>query len=301
MQQYLAIFKEVRYILAEQGLKDEAISDNYQSVFSKLNPNPFTFQQVMVDYLAEFSVKSLDFVDQHFWSNGIRVRRCGDELMVTSVTADMRFVVGDRITHLSGDAVSALAERYRKLLFNEPPDRQDWHPILKKQHQAVVRRGEETYEFDLKAFEENGETEPFCRGAYSEVIVQHVRGLFHYLNEAEGPQLIDIRDAYGVIPEDRIDGMVQNLPAGSVVLIDALTKGSAERFASKLNPAQLVGQETYGQAEPLTKKPLGEQFFIYSSGKDSTVIPGTMVKLKGEADVVRETGIELLNNLGEEI
>ncbi|GGA97213.1 hypothetical protein ERX37_03905 [Macrococcus hajekii] len=295
MQQYLTIFKEVRGILEQQGLKDEAISDNYQSIFTKLNPNPFTFQQVMVDYLSEFGVKSLDFVDQTFWSNGIRVRRSEKGLIVTAVTGDNRFVVGDKITHLSGDSVQQLSDRYQKLLFNELVDRQDWLPILKKQHSAALLRGDQTYTFDLKAFDENGETEVYKRNGFTEVIVHHVRDFYHYLMSASGPQLIDIRNAYGVMTETRIDEMTEKLPVHSIVLIDALTKGSAERFASKLDKKQLVGQETYGQAGILNKKRLDDQFFIYPESKDSTVEPGTMVKLSSDIDTIRNKGIEQLN------
>ncbi|TDL98733.1 hypothetical protein ERX27_01180 [Macrococcus brunensis] len=295
MYEYVNTFKEVRSILEDLGLKDDAISDNYQSVFNKLNPNPFTFQQVMVDYLAEFNLKSLDFVDQRYWSNGIRVRRTGDVLIVTAVTADRRFVVSDRITHLSGDSIAMLGERYQKLLFNEQTDRQDWHPILKKQHEATVLRGDQIYTFDLKAFEEEGTPEVFERDGFTEVIVHHIRGLYQ-LTDLRKPLLIDLRDAYGVVPEERINHMAERF-SESVFLVDGMTKGSAERLAAKINNQQLVGQETYGQAERLNKQSLGEQFFIYSEGKDMTVIPGTVVELNYETDIVREAAIQLLKQL----
>ncbi|WJP98625.1 hypothetical protein [Macrococcus bovicus] len=292
MYEYVTIFKKVRSILEELGLKDDMVSENYQSVFNKLNPNPFTFQQVMVDYLAEFNLKSLDFVDQRDWSSGIRVRRKGDVLVVTAVTADRRFVVGDCITHLSGDAIPLLGERYQKLLFNERADRQDWHPILKKQHEATVLRGDQIYTFDLKAFEEDGTAEVFAREGYTEIIVHHIRHLYQ-LEAGKEPLLIDLRDAYGVIPEERINVLAERF-SEAVFIVDAMTKGSAERLVSQINKRQLVGQETYGQAGRLYRQSLGEQFFIYSEGKDMTVIPETVVELNYETDIGRDTAIHLL-------
>ncbi len=299
MDNYLAIFLEVKQRLETLGYRDDEVSSNYEEIFRKLSPNSLTFQQLMVEYLGEFNVKSMDYIDQHDWTNGIRVRRHHDALIVTDVENALQFVVGDEITALSGDTIAELAERYKKLLFNEPPERQDWHPILRKQNRTQVKRGNQSYEFDLHVYEDDMRISETEHRGFSEVIIYEIKALHQYLHHDIGPVLIDLRQSYGVVPENQIIWMVEQLASKQfVLLIDSFTKGSAERLASYFEgQGRLVGRETYGQAGRLEKIALGDHFFIYSTDKDRTVLPDVMVELNESSylhDDIREAGIQEL-------
>lgn len=281
MNQYLEIFKTVRQKLEWLGYVDDEVSDNYASIFMKLSPNPFTFQQLMVDYLSEFNVKSLDFIEMEYVTNGVRVRRQGDSLIVTDVTEDTRFVVGDRIIKLSGDAVSDLAERYKKLLFFETESREDWHPILRKQTDVTLMRGDEEYTFDLLTFPASA-SEVLTHPDYEEWIIYHLSDLQSLLVEDTNQQLvIDLRNSFGLVSEERLQWMAERIRVlDPIILVDALTKGSAEHFVDMLSHNNVWGRETYGQAEPLHHDIIDGYYLIYSESKDKTVLPGNMVELR---------------------
>ncbi|UTH14615.1 hypothetical protein [Macrococcus equipercicus] len=303
MENYLTIFREVRSLLEQEGYSNDTISSNYEEIFKNLSPNELTFQQLMVEYLSEFNVKSMDYIDQHYWTNGIRVRRYNDALIVTDVIDDLQFVVGDEIVALSGDPLSDLAERYQKLLFNEPAERQDWHPILRKQSSAKVRRSDQYYDFDLHVYDDNRGLDVIQHDQYTEVVVYSIDMLQRYLHEPAERLLIDLTAAYGVIPDNQIDWMAEQLARTEfVMLVDAMTKGSAERLADSFaGRGRLVGRETYGQAQLLKKVALGNHFFIYSAYKDKTVLPDVMVELSESSflqDDIRQVGrFELMNRL----
>lgn len=291
MNSYLSIFKEVTTTLASIGLSDEDISSNYATIFTKLKPNAFTFQQLMVDYLCEFNVKSLDFNMLNPMTNGIRVRRDGDALVVTSVTDDTRFVVGDRITHLSGDSIVHLAERYKKLLFYETTERQDWHPILKKQSNVDLKRGNELYHFELNVYE-LGANEVLVYDDYTEVIVKDMRHLSLNYNT---PVLLDLRNATGFVSEKAINHLAEQLILTPyVALVNELTKGSAERLASKLK--HVLGRETYGQAGLLERELIDQYEFIYSRTQDETVTPMNHIPFNSWSDTIRLEGKKLLES-----
>ncbi|WP_133444429.1 hypothetical protein [Macrococcus lamae] len=301
MENYLAIFREVRRRLETEGYSNHEISDNYEEIFKKLSPNELTFQQLMVEYLGEFNVKSMDYVDQHYWTNGIRVRRYKDALIVTDVIDDLQFVVGDEIIALSGDSINELAERYQKLLFNEPTERQDWHTILRKQNSAQVKRGDQFYDFELHVYDDTRGLEVIDHEQFPEVIVYSIDTLHKYLHSPAETLLIDLTAAYGVIPDNQVDWIAEQLNGREfIMLIDALTKGSAERLASRFEgQGRIVGRETYGQAVSLQKVALGNQFFIYSADKDKTVFPDVMVELRESSflqDDIRQAGIDVLLN-----
>lgn len=298
MNQYLNIFNTVRQKLEWLGYVDDEVSDNYASIFMKLSPNPFTFQQLMVDYLSEFNVKSLDFIEIDYVTNGIRVRRQGDVLIVTDVTEDTRFVVGDEITKLSGDSISELAERYKKLLFFEEESREDWHPILRKQSDVTLMRGDEEYSFDLKTFPVS-EAEVLTHPDYKEWLIYHLSDLQNLLvEEPDKKVLIDLRNSFGLVSEERLQWMVERINTiQPIILVDALTKGSAEHLVDMLSQDNIFGRETYGQAEPLHRDIIDGYYFIYSEGKDKTVLPGNMVELSESSFISDDIKQEALKRI----
>lgn len=52
---------------------------------------------------------------------------------------DIRFVVGDEITQLSGDSIEYCRMRYHRLLKDEPYHREEWGHILTFQNEVEVK------------------------------------------------------------------------------------------------------------------------------------------------------------------
>lgn len=76
-------------------------------------------------------------------SPGFKVRRFGDHLIVTEVTAESRLRVGDVITHVQGGRPSEHRKAIQKNIFYaEIPEREDWSGLLKMADTITLQNGE---------------------------------------------------------------------------------------------------------------------------------------------------------------
>nr|WP_263313543.1 hypothetical protein [Mammaliicoccus sp. Marseille-Q6498] len=155
---YEYIHKQVEHAIDSVDSKLD-IYNEYKNIVTSPQLTDSVFIEVINNYfydvgLVNAKLKSLKVPERQV---GIKVRATKDSLVVTEVLDDIRFVVGDEIVSLSGDEIDYCRKRYSRLLNDEPFHREEWHHILTFQNEVEVKRGNQTYHFELKQYKVDDE------------------------------------------------------------------------------------------------------------------------------------------------
>ncbi|MCM3399181.1 S41 family peptidase [Oceanobacillus profundus] len=150
------IFKDIQEIMSNDyaGHIDK-INVNYPGLYKITNDtDDHTFEETIQDYL-------LDFQDGHLWfasknktlpNRGFSVRRYEDALYVTEAPQENRIVIGDKIIKIDGEDILAMALKHHKRLEDKLPERQKWDNVIRRSTSIQVKRGEESFEFNLSNY-----------------------------------------------------------------------------------------------------------------------------------------------------
>ncbi|WP_414046639.1 hypothetical protein ACMGE5_10130 [Macrococcus equi] len=266
---YHTIFSQVaEKITSLNHTKDESTENLYLNIIKNLGPdNDYTFQQIMLEYLSEFQIKSLFFYHRNLIGhNGFHVKKKSDHLVVTEVNEDTRLVVGDNITAMSDDLIPVLETRYKKLLFHEVDAQQDWTHIIDKQSKLDVLRGEEQYQLEVKRFQSFPDNTISRYETYQIVTIYNFDDTVDYKNDL--PVILDLRYARGIT--------AQNYDA-DVILISSQTKGSPELYASQ-SDAYKIGETTFGAANIYETMHFDDFIFVYGIEEDGTATPDEYIE-----------------------
>ncbi|WP_414043370.1 hypothetical protein ACMGE9_00855 [Macrococcus sp. EM39E] len=273
--QYHTIFSEVAELIASQyNINDTATNELYLNIVKNLGPdNDYTFQQIMLEYLTEFQMKSLFFFHRNLVGhNGFHVKKQGNALVVSEVNADNRLVVGDIITKMSQDEIPVLESRYSKLLFHEDDTAQDWTHIISKQSQMTVVRGKEDYEFDIMQFVNLPENTVKRYERYQIVTIYNFDEIVTI--DIDLPVILDLRYARGI---NRYEY------DADVILMSGQTKGSPEYFIAQ-SPAEKIGETTFGAANNFETKNYDDFVFVYGTEEESVVKPDKFMENIADTD-----------------
>lgn len=274
---YHTIFSEVADLISSQyNIKDDATNELYLNIIKNLGPNnDYTFQQIMLEYLTEFQMKSLFFYHRNLMGhNGFHVKKQGDALVVTEVNADNRLVVGDMITKMSQDAIPVLESRYTKLLFHEDDAAQDWSHIISKQSQMTVIRGEEEYEFDITQFANLPENTVKRYDEYQVVTLYNFDEIVTV--DQDLPVILDLRYARGIFQRDY---------QAEVILMSAQTKGSPENFIEN-SSAYKIGEQTFGAGNDFSTQTFDDFVFVYGTEEERPAQPDEYVENDDFSDAI---------------
>lgn len=276
---YHEIFSEVKEkIAAQYNLSDDAANTLYLNIVKNLAPNnDYTFQQIMLEYLTELQIKSLFFFHKDMVGhNGFYVKKQSDALIVTEVNDDNRLVVGDVITKMSNDEINILESRYKKLLFHEDDNNQDWTHIIAKQSQLTVLRRAEEYTFDVQQFNQFPENTVRRYDGYQIVTIYNFDETVTYQHDV--PVILDLRYARGIKSHQY---------AADIILISPLTKGSPEYFASQSN-AKKIGENSFGAANIFNAIEFDDFVFVYGTDEEFVVQPDIHITNEAESDAIME-------------
>ncbi len=287
---YHHIFKAVSEKISEVlHIHDEATKELYTTIVKQLAPgNDFTFTEIMKEYLAEYQQKSFKFY-QHPRHNGFMVNRIDEGLEVIEVNEDTRFVTGDIITHLSGDSVDVLSDRYRKQLFHDTFQKQEWAPLILKQHDAELRRGSEHYHFTLNSYA-LPEPQILSRDTYQQITIYAPEQLVNIQEDIikDTPVILDLRYTKGI--QQLYDIQPQ------IILISRHTEGSAEAFASNSDVLK-VGEETFGALSEYETLELGPFTFEYGITGERTAYPDVEIGNEAAQDKILEFAVNHVRNI----
>lgn len=287
---YHHIFKAVSDKISEVlHIQDEATKELYTTIVKQLAPgNDYTFTEIMKEYLAEYQQKSFIFY-HHQRHSGFIVNRIEEGLEVIEVNEDTRFVTGDIITHLSGDSVDVLSDRYRKLLFHDAFEKQEWAPLILKQHDAEIRRGSEHYHFTLNSYA-IPEAHVISRDAYQQIIIYapDQLALIQENINRDTPIILDLRYTKGI--QDLYDIQPE------IILISRHTAGSAEAYASR-SSALKVGEETFGALSTYETLELGPFTFEYGVTGERTAYPDVEIDNEAAQDKILEFAVNHVRNI----
>lgn len=278
---YHHIFNAVSDKISEVlHIQDEETKEVYINIIKQLSPgNDYTFVEIMKEYIAEYQQKSFQFY-QYKANNGFVVNRSQYGLEVVEVNKDTRFVVGDMITHLSNDAVEVLSERYRKLLFHDAIERQEWSNLILKQVDATVKRSSESYEFELKRFEI---ADPIVHKteSYQHVLIYAPEQLHEIKSEisTELPIILDVRYTEGTASVFDIKP--------EVILMSRPTKGSIEQYIVEAD-ALKVGEASFGALSKYESIQLGQYTFEYGVTGERTAYPDVEIINHASDDQIME-------------
>lgn len=276
---YHEIFSGVRDKISSQfNLSDDATNTLYFNIIKNLAPNnDYTFQQIMLEYLTELQIKSLFFFHKDMIGhNGFSVKKQGEVLIVTEVNDDNRLVVGDVITKMSDDEINILESRYKKLLFHEDDNNQDWTHIIAKQSHLTLLRGEEEYKFDVQHFNHFPENTVKSYNGYQIVTIYNFDETVTYPHDL--PVILDLRYARGIKSHQY---------EADIILISSLTKGSPEFFASQSN-AKKIGEPSFGAANNFNTIKFGDFVFVYGTEEEFVVQPDIRLTNNAENDAIME-------------
>ncbi len=150
---YEYVYRQTEHAIVDADQK-HAIYEEYKNIVTSSHLSDQVFIEVMNNFfydigLLSTSIKALKIPDKQV---GIKVRATKDALVVTKVLDDIRFVVGDEITQLSGDSIEYCRMRYHRLLKDEPYHREEWGHILTFQNEVEVKRANQTYHFELRHY-----------------------------------------------------------------------------------------------------------------------------------------------------
>lgn len=150
---YEYVYRQTEHAIVDADQK-QAIYEEYKNIVTSSHLTDQVFIEVMNNFfydigLLSTSIKALKVPDKQV---GIKVRATKDALVVTEVLDDIRFVVGDEITKLSGDSIEYCRMRYHRLLKDEPYHREEWGHILTFQNEVEVKRANQTYRFELRHY-----------------------------------------------------------------------------------------------------------------------------------------------------
>jgi len=109
------------------------------------------------------AVKSylLDFQDHHVvfrpssnigFTNGFVTRRYENKLYVTEASQEKELMVGDAICSIDNTDIAVLTALYKKELYNETNERQNWENILVNAKKCMVHRDKTAFEFTLRKY-----------------------------------------------------------------------------------------------------------------------------------------------------
>jgi len=157
MLPYVSIFEYIHKQVEHNINTQESILEVYKEYKNIVNSPQLTdkvFIEVINNYFYDANIKysSLTALKEQKQQVGFKVRATKDALIVTEVTDDLRFVVGDEITALSGDGIEYCRKRYHRILGEEPYHREDWHHILTLQNDVDINRSHQSYHFELKKY-----------------------------------------------------------------------------------------------------------------------------------------------------
>lgn len=278
---YHHIFNAVSEKISEVlHIHDEETKEVYINIIKQLSPgNDYTFVEIMKEYIAEYQQKSFQFY-QYKTNNGFIVNRSENGLEVVEVNNDTRFVVGDLITHLSNDDVDVLSERYRKLLFHDAIERQEWSNLILKQVDATVKRSSESYEYDLKRFEI---ADPIVHKTenYLHVLIYAPEQLHEIKSEisTELPIILDVRYTEGTAT------VIDIYP--QVILMSRHTKGSIEQYIVEAD-ALKVGEASFCALSEYESIQLGQYTFEYGVTGERTAYPDVEIINHASDDQIME-------------
>lgn len=276
---YHEIFSGVRDKISSQfNLSDDATNTLYLKIIKNLAPNnDYTFQQIMLEYLTELQIKSLFFFHKDMVGhNGFFVIKQGEVLIVIEVNDDNRLVVGDVITKMSNDEINILESRYKKLLFHEDDNNQDWTHIIAKQSNLTLLRGEEEYKFDVQYFNHFPENTVKSYNGYQIVTIYNFDETVTYPHDL--PVILDLRYARGIKSHQY---------EADIILISSLTKGSPEFFASQSN-AKKIGEHSFGAANIFYTIEFDDFVFVYGAEEEFVVQPDIRLTNNAESDAIME-------------
>lgn len=272
---YPEIFSEVSKRIASQyNIADDNTNALYLSIIKNLAPNnDYTFQQIMLEYLTELQIKSLFFFHRKLIGhNGFHVKKQGDDLVVIEVNHDYRLVVGDVITKMSNDDINVLESRYKKLLFHEDDNAQDWTHIIAKQSHLTLLRGEEEYTFDIHHFSHFPENTVKRYDGYQIVTIYNFDEEVTY--SLDLPVIMDLRYARGIRSQQY---------QADIILMSSLTKGSPEYFTANSN-AKKLGECSFGAVNKFETDEFDDFVFVYGIEEESVVKPDVSITNKAESD-----------------
>lgn len=157
MLPYVSIFEYIHKQVEHNINTQESILEVYKEYKNIVNSPHLTdkvFIEVINNYFYDANIKysSLTALKEQKQQVGFKVRATKDALIVIEVTDDLRFVVGDEITALSGDGIEYCRKRYHRILGEEPYHREDWHHILTLQNDVDINRSHQSYHFELKKY-----------------------------------------------------------------------------------------------------------------------------------------------------
>lgn len=157
MLPYVSIFEYIHKQVEHNINTQESIVEVYKEYKNIVNSPQLTdkvFIEVINNYFYDANIKysNLMALKEQKQQVGFKVRATKNALIVTEVTDDLRFVVGDEITSLSGDDIEYCRKRYHRILGEEPYHREDWHHILTFQNDVDLNRSHQSYHFELKKY-----------------------------------------------------------------------------------------------------------------------------------------------------
>lgn len=157
MLPYVSIFEYIHKQVEHNINTRESIVEVYKEYKNIVNSPQLTdkvFIEVINNYFYDANIKysNLIALKEQKQQVGFKVRATKNSLIVTEVTDDLRFVVGDEITSISGDHIEYCRKRYHRILGEEPYHREDWHHILTFQNDVDLNRSHQSYHFELKKY-----------------------------------------------------------------------------------------------------------------------------------------------------
>lgn len=147
------IFEDIQKIMNEDyaGYIDSKHLNHLENYTIHKDMSEQEFEETIQDYLLDFNDGHLSFHAKNTQIPylGFSVRRFEDALYVTSAAEEKRLKVGDRIMLIDGTSISELAEKYKKRLKDDVPERQSWFAVLSRATKVLVERKTVSFELAL--------------------------------------------------------------------------------------------------------------------------------------------------------
>lgn len=160
MDKYLELVKTIESVVKNDysgSLDKKAVMHKNSISLKKLGKNITRndFYDLVSDYLRLFKDRHLQLLNNssEIFSNGFKVRRFEDGLVVTHVFQNIELEVGDLITHLNNTNINEIELDYRNYFFSDDKSRQDWGEIIRKFQMITYIRSEVEYNYDLEKFD----------------------------------------------------------------------------------------------------------------------------------------------------